>query len=644
MKHLFSLSLLLVSISMFPQSKGDNKSTATILNNITGWCSTNGEFNTVEFEIEQPVGSCSGNAHLFGKWFKFKANTPNIEVILKTGGEYGTLQLPYVYIFDDKLNELACKKYLETTDFILLTANDLAKDGWYYIVINNHNHPKYLGTFSLCLNDKLSYDSKEGAVLIERTDKWCTSDPTFSTIGGTPNEPKGTCLPNGPNFDRWFKFTAKTKEIKITARLTDIEGSFQFPYITLFDEAMKELSCVKYSDEFYEKDIFLSHKGLILGKTYYLSIDHQLNPKYQGTFQLCFDDGTVKKTNTLFGKVKSSNKAGQKVKLYNKQNKLIDERITDRRGQFSFDYLPNTESYIIQLENIDPSAEVDMFLLDDKNEILKKALKVGPGKFELDELPKGCNNIGIVSCDNHGFKPAQGKRGIVGKIVKKSNPVDGISGINIDLYNHGKAKVGSALTDAEGNFQLNNLDTSKSYFVKIGSKEPNLYAEMLYVNDKGKALKSTSSLGGIDEDGFFHFEYLPMVKTTLDELDVEDIKLTDFSDLTNGKTIVMENLYFQQSSDKLMLDSFYELGSLIDYLKTNKIKVEVIGHTDNVGADEINLHLSKARAKTIVDYLIKAGIEASRLSYKGEGKNSPIAENGTEEGRNRNRRVEVRIF
>ncbi len=77
-------------------------------------------------------------------------------------------------------------------------------------------------------------------------------------------------------------------------------------------------------------------------------------------------------------------------------------------------------------------------------------------------------------------------------------------------------------------------------------------------------------------------------------------------------------------------------------LKNNpSIHVEVGGHTDSIGSDAYNQKLSERRARTVADELERDGISASRLSVRGYGERKPIADNKTEEGRARNRRVEI---
>ncbi|MEP7228912.1 MAG: OmpA family protein [Ginsengibacter sp.] len=111
------------------------------------------------------------------------------------------------------------------------------------------------------------------------------------------------------------------------------------------------------------------------------------------------------------------------------------------------------------------------------------------------------------------------------------------------------------------------------------------------------------------------------------------------------KTFVLENVEFDFGKFTLRPESHAALDDLVDYLnrKPNE-RIEIGGHTDNVGSDEKNLVLSLERAKTIVEYLISKGIDNNRLVAKGYGAEEPIEENTTEEGRQKNRRTEVKIL
>ena len=111
------------------------------------------------------------------------------------------------------------------------------------------------------------------------------------------------------------------------------------------------------------------------------------------------------------------------------------------------------------------------------------------------------------------------------------------------------------------------------------------------------------------------------------------------------KPIVLNNIFFESGSARLLDKSEYELTQLLQLLRTNHaIKMEIRGHTDNVGKEEDNQLLSEQRAKAIYDYLITKGIEEVRLTYRGFGETLPLATNDSEDGRQKNRRTEFLIL
>lgn len=119
----------------------------------------------------------------------------------------------------------------------------------------------------------------------------------------------------------------------------------------------------------------------------------------------------------------------------------------------------------------------------------------------------------------------------------------------------------------------------------------------------------------------------------------------NIKELEIGKAYTLNNINYSSKSAELTEDSKFILQQFIDYLKEYpKIKIAIYGHTDNIGDDEKNRILSEQRALTVYNDLISHGIEASRLSYKGFGKNKPLASNDSEDGRAKNRRTEFVII
>jgi len=115
--------------------------------------------------------------------------------------------------------------------------------------------------------------------------------------------------------------------------------------------------------------------------------------------------------------------------------------------------------------------------------------------------------------------------------------------------------------------------------------------------------------------------------------------------IEEGLTVVLKNIFFEFNSFELLPESYPELGKLIEYMTENKdIKIEIGGHTDNVGSKEYNKTLSENRAKSVYNYLIDKGIKKERLSYSGYDFSVPISDNSSDEGRALNRRTEFKII
>jgi outer membrane protein OmpA-like peptidoglycan-associated protein/tetratricopeptide (TPR) repeat protein len=112
-----------------------------------------------------------------------------------------------------------------------------------------------------------------------------------------------------------------------------------------------------------------------------------------------------------------------------------------------------------------------------------------------------------------------------------------------------------------------------------------------------------------------------------------------------GEKVVLRNIFFETGKYNLKDESRSELNKLGDFLNANpKVKIEVSGHTDNVGDEKMNTTLSLNRAKSVYDYLIKNGIAAERLTFKGFGETQPVASNDSDKGRAANRRTEFKVI
>lgn len=134
----------------------------------------------------------------------------------------------------------------------------------------------------------------------------------------------------------------------------------------------------------------------------------------------------------------------------------------------------------------------------------------------------------------------------------------------------------------------------------------------------------------------------------------KDVQVTDvlpevitiaLTPLRKGSSLLLHNILFELNSADLNIVAFEELNRIIELLQKNpQLRISIDAHTDNVGTVVYNKLLSEKRANSVVKYLVENGIEKDRLEAKGWGMERPIATNETEEGRNKNRRVEFTIL
>ena len=112
-----------------------------------------------------------------------------------------------------------------------------------------------------------------------------------------------------------------------------------------------------------------------------------------------------------------------------------------------------------------------------------------------------------------------------------------------------------------------------------------------------------------------------------------------------GNKIVLHNLFFAFNSAEIESKSTAEIAHLTRFMRQNpNVRIEIVGHTDNIGTETYNRQLSQARADALRRVLIEQNIDAGRIAASGRGSSEPVADNATETGRAANRRVEIHII
>lgn len=173
--------------------------------------------------------------------------------------------------------------------------------------------------------------------------------------------------------------------------------------------------------------------------------------------------------------------------------------------------------------------------------------------------------------------------------------------------------IATGLTDTSGTYKIK-IPKKKDYGVEVTAKDYLFFVEIASLSQKQV----------VDSKIQANFQ--------LDKIDV-------------GAKMVLNNIFFETNKATIKPESETELERLANLLIENPtIRLEISGHTDNVGSYRANQKLSESRAKSVVEYLVSKGVGSSRLEYKGYAFNQPIADNKTPEGRAKNRRVEFKVL
>lgn len=112
-----------------------------------------------------------------------------------------------------------------------------------------------------------------------------------------------------------------------------------------------------------------------------------------------------------------------------------------------------------------------------------------------------------------------------------------------------------------------------------------------------------------------------------------------------GNTITLKNVFYDSGKATLKPESLAEINQLVNLMNlSDNIKIEIASYTDNQGKDELNVILSLARSQAVAEFLFVSGISKDQVIAKGYGESNPVASNDTEEGRQLNRRTEIKIL
>ncbi|MGB0177520.1 MAG: OmpA family protein, partial [Owenweeksia sp.] len=183
----------------------------------------------------------------------------------------------------------------------------------------------------------------------------------------------------------------------------------------------------------------------------------------------------------------------------------------------------------------------------------------------------------------------------------------------------------------EASLEIKNLKTREVTKIRVDQETGN-YARVVAVKPDQDFIVTVKKKGAA-----FSSKYV----SASQELSKGVVKAPlEVAKLEVGKEYTLNDINFESNSFQLSAVSRSVIDEFVLFLKDNpELRADIQGHTDNVGNDQDNMNLSRNRAKTVYEYVISNGINASRVSHHGYGETRPIADNTTEEGRARNRRT-----
>ena len=300
---------------------------------------------------------------------------------------------------------------------------------------------------------------------------------------------------------------------------------------------------------------------------------------------------------------------GVKLVILNADGDVIEEIITDENGRFNYTKLNPEETYLVQLDATDNAdlSNGKIYFLDKNGGKIGRFTNLANGNYS-----ESSNRSELSVLEEE----------ITGVYKYEKLPVANAA---LVVFDENGFPIDTIYTDVNGSFTYSKLKQDKSYtLLPIDLKDNNNLEDVdLYLVDaNGNRTKVAYNQGS---RGFSFESINEQPKTTVSEFDGNVLRIYfDF------------NVYELSAEDKNKLDQ-----AVLRMKKDKSLNVLIEGHTDNVGTADNNLKVSRFRAKAAKKYLENNNISANRISIVGKGESEPLADNDTDEGRSKNRRVEL---
>lgn len=448
-----------------------------------------------------------------------------------------------------------------------------------------------------------------------------------------------------------FLLTDKGAAMQTTT--TDGSGFFKFDnllanqnYMVRVDET--DASFVNQK-KFYLADAKNKVVRVIVKGSGGVFIFENLPPDLTKLSMLVEDDASLKNFSIAGNMYAGDNRTpieNTKVNLLNDKGETVQSTTTNTFGSFVFMNISPDQNFTVTLDDADPKLASQKIYFTNKSG--KEIAMSSGGAFKFQILASDKNTLSLLTVED-----SQLLVDLKGTLFADKDGKKRLINSNISLVDDAGNVVGTAKTDASGNFKFTNLPADKNYTVRLQEDDPGIASKDVFLADaKGRIVATLKSSGG----KFFRYSFLPMEEQSLSNIYFDDpwLKVAKMQSearkdsMANSMTII-ENVYYEYHKFDLLPQTIITLNKVIDVMKTNPdITIDLIAHTDSRGSEEFNMKLSEKRAVTAVDYMIAKGIDKKRFSAKGMGETQLInnCKDGVdcpEEEHAQNRRTEFKV-